>query len=101
MLVNLETTLLEELFDAESERRWKAVAAGFLLNNDREIAARKIAEALKRYLNAGRPSSDPLIADHKLKCADFYAVALKLIHAAEAADPTFGKPSVAQAQTAA
>lgn len=99
MLVNLETTLQERL-DTEAERRWKAVAAGFLLNNDREVAVGKITEVLKRYLHEAS-SSDRLIGDHKPKRVDFHAIALELIHAAEAVDPTIGKRSIEKLKAAA
>jgi hypothetical protein len=75
------------------------VAAGFLLNNERHIAAHKIADVLQRYIHEGH-TSDPLIRDHKLDGVDFDAVALKLIRAAEIACPMLPKTRLERFPTA-
>jgi hypothetical protein len=95
MFVNLETTVLQELINADADSKWKSVAAGFLLTNDRNVAVGRIANVLQQYIYDQQEPSDPLVADlytHALKRVDFYSIALGLIHAAEAADPSLVQP---------
>lgn len=90
MQATLDITFLKDLFDANAERRWNAVAVGFLLNNDREIAVVKLGDVLQKYIHGGGPTSDLLAAEldfDNLSRADFHAIALKLVNEAEATVP--------------
>ena len=95
MFVNLETTVIQELINADTDTRWRSVAADFLLTEDRNVAVGQIANVLQQYIYDQQEPSDPLVAAlyaHALKRVDFYSIALGLIHAAEAADPSLVPP---------
>jgi hypothetical protein len=74
-----ETTLLQELFDAQAERTWTAVAAGFLLHNDRRTAVAKLVNMLQLHIHDGGPIVDQLDVDQR---SDYDAIARLLVQAA-------------------
>jgi hypothetical protein len=97
MFVNLETTVLQEIIYANADSKWKAVAAQCLLINDRNVAVGRIANVLQQYVYEQEEPSDPLVADlyaHALRRVDFFSIALGLIQAAEAADPSLIRPEL-------
>jgi hypothetical protein len=76
--VDGETILREELFDVEAERTWRAVAAGFLLNNDRTTALAKLVNMLELHIHDDRRVVDQHV-DHR---TDYDTIARALIQAA-------------------
>jgi hypothetical protein len=91
MFVNLETSTIKELVNEQADSKWTAVATGFLLIQDRNVAVGRIADAIRWYVYALEAPSDPLTLSlyaEALKRVDFYSIALGLIQAAEAADPS-------------
>jgi hypothetical protein len=91
MFVNLETTVLQELVNANAVTKWQSIASQFLATNDRNVAVGRIASVLQLHFYEQEKPLHPLVADlyeHALKRVDFYSIALGLIQAAEAADPS-------------
>ena len=104
MFINLETGALKELVDAQAASRWIAVATAFLLRNDRNVAVGKTAEAIRWYAYDLEAPEHPLALSlyaEALKRMDFYSVALALIQAAEAADPSLVESSIDEEPLAA
>jgi hypothetical protein len=90
MFVNLETTVLRELVNAEAVSKWNAVVVRFLSCHERTIAIGKIANAIQWDIFEQQTPSDPLVADlygYALKRVDFYTIALELVQAVEAGEP--------------
>jgi hypothetical protein len=87
MFVNLETTVLQELVNAEADSKWNQVVARLLASYERNVAVGKIANAIQWDIYERECPLDPLVADlymHALKRVDFYTIALELIKGAEA-----------------
>jgi hypothetical protein len=104
MFVNLETSTLKELVNGQADSKWTAVATGFLSTHDRNVAVGKIADAIRWYVYALEVPSDSLALSlyaEALKRVDFYSIALGLIQAAEAADPSLVTASVDEEPMAA
>jgi predicted ATPase len=104
MFVNLETSTVEALVNGQADSKWTAVAIGFLLIHDRNVAVGKIADAIRGYVYALAAPADQLALSfyaEALKHVDFYSIALGLIQAAEAADPSLVTPSVDEEAMAA
>jgi hypothetical protein len=90
MFVNLETTVLQELVNAEADRKWNVLVARLLRADQRELVVGRIANAIQRSIYDYATPSDPLVADlytYALKRVDFYTIALELVQAAEAVEP--------------
>ena len=103
MFINLETTVLQELVNADADSRWKSVAAQLLSTNDRNVAVGRLANAIQQYIHEQQEPSDRLVADlytHALKRVDFYSIALGLIQMAEAADPSLIQPTLQEEMAA-
>ena len=90
MFVNLETTVLRELVNAQASSKWNALVVRFLSHYERNIAVGKIADAIQAGIFEQQTPSDPLVADLygcALKRVDFYTIALELVQAVEAGEP--------------
>ena len=88
MFVNLETTVLQELINAEADSKWNALVVSLLSTDCRELVVGKIANALQQSIWNQSVPTDPLVADlytHALRRVDFYSIALALVQAAETA----------------
>jgi hypothetical protein len=72
-----ETKLPQGLFDPQAERTWTAVAAGFLLNNDRGTALTKLVNILQLHIHDGRVDQPDVDQP-----PDYDAIARLLIQAA-------------------
>jgi hypothetical protein len=91
MFVNLETRTVQEFVNRQADFNWTAAATGFLLIHDRNVAVGRVADAIRWYVYALEGPSDPLLLSlyaQALRRVDFYSIALELIQAAEAADPS-------------
>jgi hypothetical protein len=89
MFVNMETTVLRELINAEADSRWNALVARLLCSDQRELVVGKVASALQRSICEQEMPCDALAADlyaQALKRVDFYTIALDLVHAVEVAE---------------
>ena len=87
MFVNLETTVLQEIVNAEADSKWNTVVARLLASYERNVAVGKIAYAIQWDIYERERPDDSLVADlytHALRRVDFYTIALGLIQAAEA-----------------
>jgi hypothetical protein len=88
MFVNLETTVLQELINAEADNKWNALVGSLLYTDHRELVVGKIANALQRSICGQKTPTDPLVADlyaYALRRVDFFTIALELVQAAETA----------------
>ena|SRR2546430_2681571 len=102
MFVNLETSTLQEFVNRQADFNWTTVATGFLLIHDRNVAVGKVADAIRWYVYALEAPSDPLLLSLyalALRRVDFYSIALNLIQAAEAADPSLVPASMEETKS--
>jgi len=86
MFVNMETTVLQAMINADADRMWNPVATKFLSAYERNVAVGKIASAIQWHIYDQERPADSLLADlymHALKRVDFYTIALELVQAAE------------------
>jgi hypothetical protein len=87
MFVNLETTVLQAIINAEADSKWNAVVVRLLARYERNVAVGKIANAIQWDIYEREWPLDPLVSDlyrHGLKRVDFFTLALELIKSAEA-----------------
>jgi hypothetical protein len=90
MFTDRETAGRQRVEGAMTDPRWTAIAVGFLRVHERRIAVTKIAEAIRWCAHNLQSHSDPLIMrlnSEGLDRADFDALALTFVHAAEMTHP--------------
>ena len=90
MSIDRETAGRKSAQSTMAGPRWTAIAVGFLRVHERNIAVGKIAEAIRWCAYNLQAHSDPLIlrlTSEGLDRADFDALALVLVEAAEMAHP--------------
>ncbi|MEO8628666.1 MAG: hypothetical protein ABI612_11275 [Betaproteobacteria bacterium] len=98
MFTNLETSDFKNSMKMRGDHEWNSLATASLRRNDRNIAIGTIAEALQVFAMRQPVPDDILVASLytlAVQRVDFYAIALELVIAAEAADTSLVKASVA------
>jgi hypothetical protein len=90
MFVNLETTVVQQLINAQAESKWNAQVARLLAMDNREMVVGRLPAALQLWIYDPNIPADPLAVDlysYALKRVDFYTIALQLVQATETHKP--------------